>query len=725
MPDRRSFLDWVRRRPKIVRRSSIADIRSADTILNAFGHGQDWANESYGNYYVQNVPVYRAVKVRADAVASARLVIGQQAENEETGAKEFTPIEDGNEVQDLLDRVNPWMSRGDLWRTTESYMSLYGSAFWFLDDEPFEGGLRKTIWPLHPSNIRVMPATSGVTKYIDHFEFIGEAGRRVHLSVDEVIWFRTFNPLDQFAGLSAVAPSRLTLDMGQDALRYNRRFFENGVMIGNTAFVVPGLTALPTEELEAFYKRIEEKYQGANNAHKPLLVPGASGSGAGVDVKTLGLSQKDMEFIGSLNFTIQDAARAFGVPPPMLYSQDQSKYANVKEWNADFWRGTIMPEWELLASTVTERLLPLLGMEDMEARFDFASNLAIQESMTDLRSADREDVRAAIMTINEVREQRGLRPVDWGDEPVGFGIGGASVFTPFTADEPIDPNDMPNDSAAPKTPKGKSYPDAFVSRSFSRRLDMAADAFMSMQRKLFVLQRQETAKNLVDGIPVFNAKAWQETFKQHGGPLYARVALVSAQEAVQQARRSIPKIPTFDPLHPEIKTWLERRVDLWASLVNAETGTLIQGEINEANALGESIPQIQERLEKVFKFNDAVRTERIARTEMLSTANRARLASYEQSGEVEGLRWLAAHDDRTRDSHADADGQTVPIHTPFTVGGAKLDAPGVGANGTMGPASEVINCRCTVVPTLRPIKGVVIDRPTPAYHRALSNGVQH
>lgn len=52
--------------------------------------------------------------------------------------------------------------------------------------------------------------------------------------------------------------------------------------------------------------------------------------------------------------------------------------------------------------------------------------------------------------------------------------------------------------------------------------------------------------------------------------------------------------------------------------------------------------------------------------------------------------WNAILDNRTRDDHAEADGQTVPLGEPFTVGGESLMYPGDAA----GSAAQTANCRC-------------------------------
>ena len=56
-------------------------------------------------------------------------------------------------------------------------------------------------------------------------------------------------------------------------------------------------------------------------------------------------------------------------------------------------------------------------------------------------------------------------------------------------------------------------------------------------------------------------------------------------------------------------------------------------------------------------------------------------------------RWVTMHDDRVREGHALADGQEVPLGSPFVVDGEYLQYPG----DPRGSAGNVVNCRCVVV----------------------------
>lgn len=148
----------------------------------------------------------------------------------------------------------------------------------------------------------------------------------------------------------------------------------------------------------------------------------------------------------------------------------------------------------------------------------------------------------------------------------------------------------------------------------------------------------------------------------------------------------------------------------------------IQAEIMQGIIQGESIPQMSKRilpeitsksdtegktkkeLQGIMKKNAeaAVRT---ARTMTTEAENAGRLDSMHEAEEL-GLEyektWMSTHDERTRESHARMDGETVPLDEPFS---NKLMYPA----DPSGPAEEVYNCRCSLVRKLVGFKGKKIN----------------
>ncbi|MDZ7824512.1 MAG: phage minor head protein [Ahrensia sp.] len=85
--------------------------------------------------------------------------------------------------------------------------------------------------------------------------------------------------------------------------------------------------------------------------------------------------------------------------------------------------------------------------------------------------------------------------------------------------------------------------------------------------------------------------------------------------------------------------------------------------------------------------------ERIARTETHSAAERGSYDAAKASGLEMVKEWASAEDQRTRASHAEADGQIKEMDVPFTVGTESLLFPG----DPSAHIKEIVNCRCVAL----------------------------
>lgn len=110
--------------------------------------------------------------------------------------------------------------------------------------------------------------------------------------------------------------------------------------------------------------------------------------------------------------------------------------------------------------------------------------------------------------------------------------------------------------------------------------------------------------------------------------------------------------------------------------------------------------QITERFDQLRTWE----AKRIARTEIHTAQNMGIMNSYESLG-VEYTQWIAAEDDRTRESHIEVDREIIPIGETYSNG---LQFPG----DINGPIEEWINCRCSNAPFVMP-KGMMAPNFSP------------
>lgn len=138
----------------------------------------------------------------------------------------------------------------------------------------------------------------------------------------------------------------------------------------------------------------------------------------------------------------------------------------------------------------------------------------------------------------------------------------------------------------------------------------------------------------------------------------------------------------------------------------------ITSHVTQGILQGESIPKLAKRLSNTVGNNraSAVRT---ARTAITSCENAGRQMVYERAADM-GIQlkkqWMATLDDRTRDDHADADGQTVDINEKFEVGGEEMEYPG----DMSASPGNVYNCRCTTI-TVEPPSILQGEEPRMTY----------
>jgi hypothetical protein len=136
---------------------------------------------------------------------------------------------------------------------------------------------------------------------------------------------------------------------------------------------------------------------------------------------------------------------------------------------------------------------------------------------------------------------------------------------------------------------------------------------------------------------------------------------------------------------------------LYLSGISTAMAKRIQNIITQGREEGLNLNQLARRIsEKVIPIGRS-RAALIARTE---THNAASFANHQYHSILKtdlGInmmkKWVATGDDRTRSSHAEANGQVRAMEEKFDIGGTQMEHAGDPAGG----AKNNVNCRCVIV----------------------------
>ena len=223
-----------------------------------------------------------------------------------------------------------------------------------------------------------------------------------------------------------------------------------------------------------------------------------------------------------------------------------------------------------------------------------------------------------------------------------------------------------------------------ISREIARAMNAAATQYArgyTMAADIILLDHKEKLGKILKAL-------WLESgdvFSEH---------LVGAIKSNRRMELKQEGIPPTEIANAVMIQWirsigLEKLIQITTTTQNDIRNAIAQG-ISEG--LGEK--PISKLIRAVAPSISASRAQTITRTETHNAANESAQATAEATGIDMRRQWVASQDERTRTTHATANGQIVGMQEPFIVGGIELRFPG---DSTANAPQETINCRCAVI----------------------------
>jgi HK97 family phage portal protein len=221
-----------------------------------------------------------------------------------------------------------------------------------------------------------------------------------------ILHLALFNPLDDHYGFAPLEAAATAVDTHNASSGWNKALLDNAARpSGALVYTGPEGAMLSDNQFERLKRELEDTYQGALNAGRPLLLEG------GLDWKPMSLSPKDMDFLEAKHTAAREIALAFGVPPMLLGIPGDNTYSNYQEANRVFFRGTVLPLAARIGQSLTHWLAPAFGAE-VRLVVDTDNVPALAKD----RAALWEQVsKAGFLTVNEKREAIGYSPIEGGD----------------------------------------------------------------------------------------------------------------------------------------------------------------------------------------------------------------------------------------------------------------------------------------------------------------------
>ncbi len=381
-----------------------------------------WSDRSYAKFasegYRKNVVAYQAINRVADAVASVRWTLWR-------GKTEVTK----HPFLDLLKDPNPGQSGPQYIRAKVGFFLIAGNGY---EERVVVGGKVREIYQLRPDRMRIVPGSNGFPVAYEYEAF----GRKVRFDVDpstmdaDVRHLKAFHPLDDWYGMSPIEAGSYAVDQHNESMSWMQSLLQNSARPSGALVTKDGET-LSEENYNRLKAQLEDQYQGARNAGRPMLLEG------GLSWQSMGLSPTDMNIIETKYSAARDVALALGVPPQLLGIPGDNTYSNYAEARLAFWEDTAVPLLDLIAADWNAWLVE----DGLEVRPDLDQIPAIAEKRQTLW--DMAD-KATDLTINERRALKGYEAIKGGDVLL---VSSAQIDLNEAIAPPEPPLALPNDMA--------------------------------------------------------------------------------------------------------------------------------------------------------------------------------------------------------------------------------------------------------------------------------------
>lgn len=624
---------------------------------------------------------------------------------------------------DLFMRVNPLMTRAQLWEATLVNYNTAGECFWVLEGAGSElrpNEIPTEIWPVGPGGWK--PKIDRRTKLPTLWEWTrNEAGGGTvvdKFDPEQLVWWRRYNPYG-LRGVSAIEGLKREIEQDYLASIFNLAFFKNGATIGGWITAERRMTP---DQRKTLLEMLEARNVGAKKAHRPNVFEG------GVKFEESKQNHRAMAFYEMRQWVRDTVLSVHRVPKAMAGLGSYDTRATAVAETRNFWEVTLLPQVQygedLMESDLftTERM----GEGVVWGAFDLSVVQALREDLAQTTDVAQR-LQSMGWTAEEVNERLEMgMPVDndwlrtWWRSP---GLVDARKKDEEPEDEPgaqpgATEEEEEEEGARPGhrriTLPGTSKKSDEEQRELlwqsvvSRVFDPGEDRFERKFRGFLVDLRAHQLR-LIDQrgevsdpeLFLFNEQEWSEKYVERMEKQYDLTWEAATEEVLEEIEAAggegdggdepeVEGARAADKAQEDMVRLIARRGSRTVRTIRRQLHKHVSDRVRDGGTSEDIKAAVREYFSLALARGKA-RT--VARTETSITVNAARRYHMERRGVVEH-EWITAGDERVRHNHV-IYGEAGPHPIGFnwaTLAGHRyrLEYPCMSG----APGHEVINCRC-------------------------------
>jgi HK97 family phage portal protein len=382
--------------------------------------------------------VYAAVDKIARRVAQLNVMLqqtelkGEEVTKTRVMIHPFLRLFDSTNGFKPHEEFNVW----ELKYTIQTSLDMTGELWVLVERDAFGRPARVTPLPANRMSIVITKETGQVAGYF----FVPKGCTRdsggiffpkrkwdyLHKNLSEpFIWYARYpspRGIEDPRGWSPVKAAAYAYDINLFEQIYKRNFLQQGAQLGG---ILQSETSLSKDQIEEYIDQFKHRHSGFQNAGLPMVLPKM------LKWTTTEPTPRDMQWAEAINMTQSQILQIFGISDAKLGRADIGNRNTADAMDVTFNREVIKSRLDLLTASLNADFLPVFPKQSEKLYFSVEFEDPVPADSEQNMKKEAQDLTMNVITRNEVRTQRGLKPM---------GKFGDQVYVPLThiAVDPFD-----------------------------------------------------------------------------------------------------------------------------------------------------------------------------------------------------------------------------------------------------------------------------------------------
>ena len=597
----------------------------------------------------------------------------------------------------LLKRPNPRQGGGQFTQSVMAYRMTAGNTYIekMAPDTGNNKGVPKELYALRPDRVNVLAGTA--SDPVRGYRY--QAGGLIEtLAPENVLHWKTFNPLDDVYGMPPLVAAARSVDQNNVAKDHNVALLQNGA---RPSGFLSHEGNLGDQQQKNLLTQLRDGLIGSRNAGKMLVLE------KGMTWQETGMNLKDMDWIEGQKLSADEIVTVFGVSMVLLRPTDAA-FANMSVAWRVFYEATILPLMDEYVDELNRWLVPSFAGKggDLILAYDIDGIEALRENQDAVYTRTTSAFSVGILSLNDARNAIGWEDDGEYGHLYGWQIEAYQRF-----------GYIPDLKAAPKVEKAKpamqqkagaltADPEPLREPWYVAATKQIVKRFKAEQKA--VLAAVAGSKDAVTAIAktlIAQDAEWLKTAEA----VYLAVGESFADEMMSSLTKAAGRHQTKDSrtdaqVYADIRTQMQATLVIKLASIRDTTAKRLAAAI-EAEAIADGETATAAALRAVdstyagfvgegLEEGIASRAESIAADWVVNASGIGGNAGATATGLPLIDKWRSTGDHLVRKSHIAANGQERKHGKPFDVGGDQLLFPGDTSLGAK--PKNTSGCRCYV-----------------------------